>query len=66
MATTEELIKRIMFLSHERGQEMGREEVLRRASKVGKYLQEEKGIVITNLCQALAYWAEALEKESDG
>ena len=59
-------IKRIMLLSHEMGQEMGREEVIRKAKRMIRYLREKEHIKDADLDYALHYWQEVLENKYHG
>jgi len=63
MELREACIRRIMYLTHERGREMGREEVIRRAKRLIRYLRETEGLVDADLEYALYYWRELLEND---
>lgn len=61
MEQRDKAIQRIMLLSHERGKELGREEVLRKAHRLIRHLREKEGIEDADLDYALYYWQEMLE-----
>jgi hypothetical protein len=65
MEYRDKTIRRIMLLSHERGKELGQEEVLRKARLLIRHLREREGIENANLDYALHYWQEMLENGDD-
>ena len=55
-----------MLLSHEMGQEMSCEEVLKKAKRLIRYLRKEEGVKKADIDYALHYWQELLEKKYYG
>lgn len=60
----DETIRQIMLLSHERGQELSTDDVLREAKRLTKYLKKS-GIKNVDLDYSLLYLLDLLESKDD-
>lgn len=64
MNARDETIRQIMLLSHERGQELSTDDVLREAKRLTKYLKKS-GIKNVDLDYSLLYLLDLLESKDD-